>query len=67
MKVKTTRQFFDTREKVYRHVGDEFVVSQERFEELNKLVPEFVVEVKEEAKKETKTSSKSRASKKTDK
>ncbi|WP_243343223.1 hypothetical protein [Anaerococcus sp. AGMB09787] len=50
MKVKTTRQFFDTREDVYRHEGDEFTVNQDRFDELNKLVPGFVVEVKEDIK-----------------
>ena len=69
MLVRTNRNFFDVVEKEYRKAGDEFEVSQERFEELNEKVKGFVTEVEENkksaprkrstaAKEEGKTSSK---------
>lgn len=45
MLVKTNRQFFDTVIGEYRRVGDEFEVNEERFDELNELVPGFVSKV----------------------
>lgn len=47
MLVKTNRCFYDLREDCYRNEGDIFEVSQDRFDELNKLVNGFVEEVKE--------------------
>lgn len=51
MRVKTSRDFYDTLEDVYRHSGDEFEVSTDRYIELNNKVSGFVsaVEDKEEA------------------
>ena len=50
MRVKTNRQFYDVQEDVYRHEGDEFEVSKERYIDLNNKVSGFVsaVEAKEE-------------------
>ena len=58
MKVKTTRCFYDLKDDVYRHEGDEFIVNEDRFKELNKKVSGFVEEVKEAPKEEKKTTSK---------
>lgn len=50
MRVKTNRQFYDVLEDTYRHEGDEFEVSKERYIELNNKVSGFVsaVDAKEE-------------------
>lgn len=50
MRVKTNRQFYDVLEDAYRHEGDEFEVSKERYIDLNNKVSGFVsaVEAKEE-------------------
>lgn len=65
MKVKTTRCFYDLKDDVYRHEGDEFIVNEDRFKELNEKVPGFVEEIEEKApakasakKEEKKTSAK---------
>lgn len=58
MKVKTTRCFYDLKDDVYRREGDEFIVNEDRFKELNEKVPGFVEEVKEAPKEEKKTTSK---------
>ena len=42
MKIRTNRSFYDIENDVYRKVGDEFEVSNERFDELNKKVKGFV-------------------------
>lgn len=47
MRVKTNRQFYDVLEDTYRHEGDEFEVSKERYIELNNKVSGFVSKVKE--------------------
>lgn len=47
MKVKVTNKFIDNAEgEVLRKVGDEFIVSKERFEEIT-AAGDFVKEVKE--------------------
>lgn len=50
MRVKTNRQFYDVLEDAYRHEGDEFEVTKERYIDLNNKVSGFVsaVEAKEE-------------------
>lgn len=54
MKVRVIRDFYDkANDEVLRKVGDEFVISQERFEEILS-VGDFVEEIKEEPKKSTK-------------
>jgi len=47
MKVRTSKRFYDTKEKETRKVNDEFTVTKERFEELGN----YVEEVKEVKKK----------------
>lgn len=42
MRVKTNRQFYDVLEDTYRHEGDEFEVSKERYIDLNNKVSGFV-------------------------
>lgn len=58
MLVKTTRQFYDTVDDVYRHAGDEFIVSLDRYKELNGKVEGFVEEVKEAKKEDAEASDK---------
>lgn len=50
MKIKTLKNFKDLQEGISRVTGDVFVVSKERFEEINSKLPGFVEEVKEEKK-----------------
>ena len=60
MKVKTVQRFRDLKENEVREVGDEFIVSKERFEELSASgeliaeVEEVEVDVIRERKKRTK-------------
>lgn len=60
MKVKTVQRFRDLKENEVREVGDEFIVSKERFEELSAAgeliaeVEEVEVDVIRERKKRTK-------------
>lgn len=55
MKVRAKRLFKDKREKVVRKQGEEFVVNQDRFKELNSTgYGVLVVEVKEEKTEEVK-------------
>lgn len=48
MKVRTLIRFSDLKENIVREVGDEFIVSKERFEILSALGP-IICEVKEVA------------------
>lgn len=60
MKVVALRNFQDSKEKVKRVANDEFIVSQERYEEIlayDEQSP-YVKEVVEEEKEEKKTSKK---------
>lgn len=53
MKVKALIQFIDKKENTTREVGDEFIVSKERFEEIiEKGGAHWVEEVTEEPSKE---------------
>lgn len=52
MKIKTLKNFKDLQEGIIRKTGDVFIISKERFEEINTKLPGYVEEVKEE-KKET--------------
>lgn len=56
MKVKTIVRFNDLKEGVIREIGDEFIVSKERFEEILK-VGEFVEAVPEPRKRTKKAAS----------
>lgn len=59
MKVKAIKRFYDQKEKTHREVNDEFVVSKERAEELNRSAfGQLVEEVPEEPKDEPKKSPK---------
>lgn len=51
MRVKTNRQFYDVLEDTYRHEGDEFEVSKERYIDLNNKVSGFVSAVDEKEEK----------------
>lgn len=53
MKVRTLVTFNDLKEKQRREIGDEFIVSKERYEEILK-VGKFVEEVKEDVKEGSK-------------
>lgn len=54
MKVKALIQFIDKKENTTREVGDEFIVSKERFEEIiEKGGAHWVEEVTEEPNKDT--------------
>lgn len=59
MKVKALVNFKDNKENVRRKAGEEFIVSKDRFAEINEVAPKYklkaiVEEVKEKAKKEDK-------------
>lgn len=51
MKLRTLIEFNDYKEKVRRKVGDEFIASQARYEEIIEAYKEPLVEVVEEPKK----------------
>lgn len=53
MKVKVLRKFEDLKENKLRIAGDTFVVSQERFKEINSTKYGILVEVVEENKEST--------------
>lgn len=53
MRVITKVKFKDLKDKKIREIGEEFVVSKERYDEILK-VGKFVEEVKEEVKEEIK-------------
>lgn len=54
MKVKTIKQFYDQKEKTHREVNDEFVVSKERADELQRSAfGQLVEEVPEEDPKQS--------------
>ena len=54
MKVKALIQFIDKKENITREIGDEFIVSKERFEEIiEKGGAHWVEEVTEEPNKDT--------------
>lgn len=46
MKVKVVRKFNDLKESTTREIGDEFIVSKSRFEEIQRA-GDFVVEIEE--------------------
>ena len=46
MKVKVVRKFNDLKENTIREIGDEFIVSKSRFEEIQRA-GDFVVEIEE--------------------
>lgn len=48
--VKTKQAFHDLKEDVIRLEGDEFQVTEERFNEINNKLPEFIQKVDEEPK-----------------
>lgn len=50
MKIKTLKNFKDLQEGIIRKTGDVFIISKERFEEINTKLPGYVEEVKEEKK-----------------
>lgn len=59
MKVKALVNFKDNKENVRRKAGEEFIVSKDRFAEINGVAPKYklkaiVEEVEEKAKKEDK-------------
>ena len=54
MKVKAIKRFYDQKEKTHRELSDEFVVSKERAEELNRSAfGQLVEEVPEEEPKQS--------------
>ena len=54
MKVKALIQFIDKKENITREIGDKFIVSKERFEEIiEKGGAHWVEEVTEELNKDT--------------
>ena len=54
MKIKALIQFIDKKENITREIGDEFIVSKERFEEIiEKGGAHWVEEVTEEPNKDT--------------
>lgn len=50
MKVRVTKRFEDYKENIIREKDNEFIVSKERFEEIESKLPGYVVEIKEEKK-----------------
>lgn len=50
MKVIATRNFLDLEKNVKRGKGEEFIISKDRFEEINAKFPELVKEVKSDKK-----------------
>lgn len=65
MKVKVVRKFNDLKENTTREIGDEFIVSKSRFEEIQKA-GDFVVEIEEveEIKKDLKKEARKKNNKK---
>lgn len=53
MRVRTNRQFYDILEDAYRHEGDEFEVSKDRYIELNTKVSGFVSAVEDKKEEPT--------------
>lgn len=53
MRVRTNRQFYDVLEDAYRHAGDEFDVSKDRYIELNTKVSGFVSAVEDKKEEPT--------------
>lgn len=47
MKVKVLEKFKDLKENVIRNPGDEFTLTKDRFEEINKKLPGYLEEIKE--------------------
>ena len=47
MKAKVLKKFRDLKEDVIRNAGDEFTLTKDRFEEINKKLPEYLEEIKE--------------------
>lgn len=40
--IKVKQEFYDLQEGVFRNVGDEFEASEERFEELQAVLPDYI-------------------------
>ncbi|MDO4595095.1 MAG: hypothetical protein Q4B52_06900 [Tissierellia bacterium] len=53
MKAKVLEKFKDLKENTLRNPGDEFTLTKDRFEEINKKLPGYLKEIKET--KETKS------------
>lgn len=53
MKAKVLEKFKDLKENTLRNPGDEFTLTKDRFEEINKKLPGYLEEIKET--KETKS------------
>ena len=47
MKAKVLEKFKDLKEDTLRNPGDEFTLSKDRFEEINKTLPGYLEEIKE--------------------
>ena len=58
MKVKVLKKFRDLKEDTLRNPGDEFTLTKDRFQEINKKLPGFLEEIKQEDKQEDKQENK---------
>ena len=47
MKVKVLEKFKDLKENTLRNPGDEFTLTKDRFEQINKKLPGYIEEIKE--------------------
>lgn len=54
MKVKVLEKFKDLKENTLRNPGDEFTLTKDRFEEINKKLPGYIEEIKEIKKSKSK-------------
>lgn len=54
MKVKVLEKFKDLKENTLRNQGDEFTLTKDRFEEINKKLPGCLEEIKETKKSKSK-------------
>lgn len=54
MKVKVLEKFKDLKENTLRNPGDEFNLTKDRFEEINKKLPGYLEEIKETKKSKSK-------------
>lgn len=53
MKIKVLKPFRDLKENTERKVGDEFTVTKKRFDEIDKGLPGYVEEVKDNGKQKS--------------
>lgn len=54
MKVKVLEKFKDLKENTLRNPGDEFTLTKDRFEEINKKIPGHIEEIIEKKKSRSK-------------